>query len=79
MAGRKKQLDISTPIRWWNRPDGLEYLQTPSGRITTEGALLRFFAKLTAMKRGDDPSPRSPRRRQKDLERASKRLEAAGI
>ena len=85
--GGGKTPDLSAVYRWairGVRGVRLEFLDRPAaagGRVTTRGALLRFFARLTAESKGEPvrQAGRSPRRRRRDLQAAAKRLERAGI
>jgi hypothetical protein len=62
--------------RWMTRGSKgirLESFQTPRGRCTTPEAVLRFLAALNG---GKNPTPR---KRQKEIERAERAAAAAGI
>jgi hypothetical protein len=77
---RGRKLDKSVPFRWAKRgSDGvkLEVIRTPTGLTTTRSAVLRFFAALTG---GIAPAPpRTARRREREIGRAERELQEAGI
>jgi hypothetical protein len=77
-GGRK--LDKSCVFRWAKRGKGgikLETLRTPTGIVTTRSATLRFFAALSG---GTAPAPpRTAQRREREISRAERELQEAGI
>jgi hypothetical protein len=57
----------------------LESIQIGGTRCTSKEALARFFQRLTHGPTPAPPSIRTPARRERDLQRAMKELEAAGV
>ena len=70
-----KPLHFASAFRWAS--NGLETLSTPSGMITTRGAVLRYFSKLSG--KSLSPRRRTSRQRERAISRANQELAAAGI
>lgn len=74
---------ISCVYRWIQkgvRGVKLEVIDTPGGMITTKEAIARFFAALSAARRGlpTTPASRTPSARQRAAQSADRELAAAG-
>lgn len=57
----------------------LESIQIGGTRCTSKEALARFFRRLTDGATTASPTIRTPARRERDLQKAMKELEAAGV
>jgi hypothetical protein len=84
-----KKTHVSTLLRWLSRgapgPDGdhvrLEAIRVGQRWMTTRESLQRFFERLTPVDQDVEPlaPPRTATQREKAVDRASRRLEKAGI
>jgi hypothetical protein len=73
---------ISTVWRWINRGIRgikLETVMIGGRRYTSAEALERFFERTTAAAAGEAPPVRTSRQRQRDIARAERELQEAGI
>lgn len=57
----------------------LEHLQVGRETFTSEEALRRFFARVTAASEAERRRPRTPAEREADVDRAKRELDDAGI
>lgn len=76
-GGRK--IGLATIYRWTNKGSHgvrLEYARVPWGRVTSVEAVERFIARLNSGHRGS-PTTLTPARRQREIDRATKRLETS--
>jgi hypothetical protein len=80
--GQRRPLHWSVPFRWSaSGKNGvkLDALETPSGKVTTRSAVLRFFARLSHADAGAGATVATPAQARREHAAAERQLDAIGI